>query len=72
MRQLVLSYGVHVDYLPLEKGNNSQFIKEALNQLEHKKIFNPQNLILVIAGNYGREHGSSYIEVATVENLLKK
>ena len=69
MRKLVLSYGVHVDYLEMPK-SHSAFIKNALINLVHKKAFYKENLVTVIAGNYGRTTGVSYMEIATVENLL--
>ncbi|NOR88443.1 MAG: pyruvate kinase [Bacteroidales bacterium] len=69
MRKLTLSYGVHVDFLEKPK-SHSAFIKNALNNLIHKKAFNQDNLVTVIAGNYGRAIGVSYIEIASVKNLI--
>jgi pyruvate kinase len=69
MRLLALSYGVHVDYIETTK-SHALFIKSALNNLVHKKTFDAKNLVLVIAGNFGRSSGASYIEVGTVQNML--
>jgi len=69
MRKLALSYGVHVDYIKTPK-SHEMFLKSALNNLIHKKAFKKENLVTIIAGNYGRAAGVSYIKVATVENLL--
>jgi len=69
MRKLALSYGIHVDFME-KPASHEMFIQNALNNLIHKKAFKKENLVTIIAGNYGRAAGVSYIKVATVENLL--
>ncbi len=71
MRLLTLSYGVHVDYVE-EANTHSLFIKQALNNLMHKETFKEDNLVLVVAGNFGRSTGVSYMEVATVKKMLER
>ena len=70
MRNLALSYGVHLDYMKVPK-DHSNFIQLALKNVSHKTSFRKNNLIAVISGNYGQATGASYIEIATVENLIK-
>jgi len=69
MRKLSLSYGVHVDYVEHSKTHNA-FIKNALKNLVHKRTFSKDNLVVIVAGNFGRNAGASYMEIATVKNLL--
>ncbi len=69
MRKLSLSYGVHVDYIEHSKTHNA-FIKNALKNLVHKRTFGKDNLVVIVAGNFGRNAGASYMEIATVKNLL--
>ena len=69
MRKLSLSYGVHVDYIEKPESHSS-FIKKSLGNLVHNKAFKKENLVTVIAGNYGRSTGVSYMEIAKVENLM--
>ena len=69
MRKLALSYGVHVNFITPTK-SHTRFIKNTFNNLIHKKTFMKENLVLIVAGNFGRSTGASYLEVATVENLL--
>jgi len=69
MRNLAMSYGVHVDYLEKPESHSS-FIKNALDNLMHKEAFQKDNLVTVIAGNFGRSTGVSYMEIATVGNLM--
>ncbi|MBN2667990.1 MAG: pyruvate kinase [Bacteroidales bacterium] len=70
MRKLALSYGVHVDYIENTQ-THAAFIKNALNNLMHKKTFSKESLVVIVAGNFGRSTGASYMEIATVDNLLK-
>lgn len=70
MRKLALSYGVHVDFME-KPASHEMFIKKALNNLIDNKAFKKENLVTIIAGNYGRASGVSYVEVATVEDLLE-
>ncbi len=70
MRKLSLSYGVHVSYIEETKTHTS-FIKSALKNLIHKKTFDKDSLVVIVAGNFGRSTGASYMEIATVDNLIK-
>ena len=36
-----------------------------------KKIFDKDNLILVIAGNFNRSKGANFIEIGTVKDLME-
>lgn len=69
MRKLALSYGVHMDFMQVP-ANHSDFIKLALGNVSHKKAFERGNLVAVISSNFGQANGASFIEIATVENLL--
>ncbi len=71
MRVLSLSYGVYVDYVE-ESKSHSDFIKKALRNISHKSTFLPDNEVVIVAGNFGSSVGATYIEIAKVENLLKK
>jgi pyruvate kinase len=71
MRELALSYGVMANFLELRK-TNDEFINNALKVLMGRKRVDLNSLVVVIAGNYGSSHGASFIEVSTVENILKK
>lgn len=69
MRKLALSYGVHMDYMKVS-ANHTDFIKLALGNVSHKRAFKKDNLVAVISTNFGQANGASFIEIATVENLL--
>ena len=70
MRHLAISYGIHVDYIK-PQATTHDFLKAALQNLVNKKTFDKKNTIAVLAGNFGRGKGASYIEIASVEDLLK-
>jgi len=69
MRKLALSYGVHLNYMKVP-ADHSDFIKLALENVSHKKAFKKDNLVAVISSNFGQANGASFIEIATVENLI--
>jgi pyruvate kinase len=68
MRELALSYGV---YASLQEKHNStdMFLKIALTGLTKTHDLADDDMIVVIAGNFSRGTGSSFIEVGSVEYL---
>ena len=71
VRELSLSYGVYAHYMDLDLTSH-EFISRTLNRLIDKKCFNNDDLITVLAGNFGYDYGASYIEISTPTNMLKK
>jgi len=69
VREMALSYGVIPDFMEL-KETSHEFLLEALTSLINKHTFEPDDLIVVAAGNFGRSMGVSYIEIGTVEKLM--
>ena len=69
MREMALSYGVIADCMEL-KETSHEFLLEALTNLINKHTFSKDDLIVVIAGNFGRSLGASYTEIGTVGNLM--
>jgi pyruvate kinase len=71
VRELALSYGVFAEYIE-ETKNSYEFVHKALSrQLEQNRLKN-EDLVVVIAGNYGSSFGASFIEISPVEILLKR
>jgi pyruvate kinase len=71
MRELSLSYGVTANYLE-PRQSTDDFTRAALGALLQTDHINTRDLITVIAGNFGRSTGASYLEIATVQNLLDR
>ena len=71
MRQLSLSFGVFADYISLEI-TSSVPIHKAICRLIDERKFKPEDLIIVLAGNFGPEQGASYIEINTAGSFQKK
>ncbi len=68
-RRLNLRYGVHPDYI--EKSESTKgFTKIALTRLVEKKELIYSDLVAIVAGNFGKQIGPSYVEISTVQNLL--
>lgn len=71
MRELALSYGVLADYMEPRQSTDS-FTRAALGGLLQNESIKSKDTVTVIAGNFGRPTGASYLEIATVENLLDR
>lgn len=71
MRELSLSFGVHAAYMPQEISSH-EFLTTALTRLINEKKIDGDDLITVLAGHFGSEHGASYIEISTARSLIEK
>ncbi len=69
MRELQLSYGVKADFMK-PRETSHEFLKYAINNLKKYHHFSDHDMVVVIAGNFGRSAGASYIEIGSLENLL--
>ncbi len=70
MRELALSYGVIPMFME-PRSTPQEFIRNAINNLRLKFHVPDDSLIVVIAGSFGYTNGASYVEIGTVENLIK-
>ena len=70
-KELALSFGVYSKYVK-QKNNTDKFVKEALTNLTTKKYLKKEDLVVVIAGNFGVSNSASFIEITTVKNCLNK
>jgi pyruvate kinase len=71
MRELALSYGVLPNFANM-KSSNDEFINDAIQALLKIKRVKNEDLIVVLAGNFGPSSGASFIEVSAVENMRLK
>jgi pyruvate kinase len=71
MRLLSLSFGVFAEYSPMDSGA-AQPLKNYICHLVNDTNFKDDDLIIVLAGSFGVEHGASYIEISTVEKFREK
>ena len=69
VRELALSYGVNAHYMDASETSH-EFVTKAVNSLLSEGAVTDTSLLVVIAGNFGRSHGASYVEIGTVANLL--
>ncbi|MFO7828724.1 MAG: pyruvate kinase, partial [Bacteroidales bacterium] len=69
MREMALSYGVIASYMNPQETSH-EFLLEALTNLLNEQILNKEDLIVVVAGNFGRGYGASYTEIGTIKNLM--
>lgn len=69
VRELALNYGVYADFLDVET-SKKEFTKATLTRLVSKEEISPEDLIVVMAGNFGKKSGPSYVEISTAQNML--
>ncbi len=68
-RRLNLRYGVHPDFFDKELSIKG-FTHISLTRLVDKGELNHDDLVAIVAGNFGKKIGPSYLEISTVKNLL--
>lgn len=69
MRELALSYGVCSEFIEI-RNSTDEFYKNSIPHLIEKKLINPEEKIVVLAGNFGAGTGASFIEISEVKLLL--
>lgn len=70
MRQLGIVYGVTATHMPVRHAGVEIFIDTSLNHLVKDGLLKRDDIILILAGHFGPSTGASFIEIATVRNLL--
>lgn len=68
MRALALSYGVYADYIEIDEMHD-EFLRQALLNLSEHKIINDEDLVVIVAGNFGKSGGTSLMEIGTLAEL---
>ncbi len=68
-RRLNLRYAVHPTYIDKTESTKG-FTRKALTKLVEKGELQPEDLVAIVAGNFGKQIGPSYVEISTVKNLL--
>jgi pyruvate kinase len=68
MRHLALSYGVYADFIEAVEMHD-EFLKQALVNLSEHRIMAPDDLAIVVAGNFGRSGGASLLEIGSYAEL---
>jgi pyruvate kinase len=71
VRELALSFGVYANFMKPDLSSH-EFLQEALTYLLDGKYISRDDLITVLAGNFGSEAGASYVEISTAHNLLQR
>ena len=69
VRQLSLSFGVFAEYIGKTK-NSRDFVHWALMSHLQSGTLREEDLVIVIAGNFGDHFGASFIEISPVKMLL--
>ncbi len=70
MRELAINFGVYPDFITVET-SKKQFTKFVLEGLLNSKNLQTEDLVVVLAGNFGKKVGPSFVQVSTAQNLLQ-
>ncbi|RLD84569.1 MAG: pyruvate kinase [Bacteroidetes bacterium] len=71
MRVLALSYGVKTYYIS-QRNATDEFYHILSSVLMNEGKIQPEDLLAVVAGNFGPGNGASFMEVSTADNLSKR
>ena len=69
VRRLALSFGVFAEYIA-KTANSQEFVHRALASHLEKGTLREDDLVVVMAGNFGESFGASFIEISPVKLLL--
>jgi len=70
-RELALSYGVFT--MTMEEGKDKrEILEKSISKLKNKNIIGNDDQIIYLGGSFGIGEGTTYLEITTVNNLLKK
>ena len=70
-RELALSYGVFPELTELGS-SKSEILKNTLRRMQGANVIKNSHLIAYLGGSFGIGGGTTYLEIVTVEALLKK
>lgn len=71
MRRLSLSFGVVADYIEMQTSSILQ-LRNSILRLIDEKQFKEDDLIIVLAGNFGAKQGASFIEISTAGSFKER
>lgn len=71
MRELALSYGVKTYFLN-QRSTTDEFYQMVTGILLQEEKIDKEDLIVVVAGNFGPGNGASFIEISTIDSLARR
>ncbi len=71
MRELALSYGVKT-YFISQRNSTDEFYHILTSVLINEGKIKSNDLLAIIAGNFGAGKGASFVEISTTDNLAKR
>jgi len=71
MRELALSYGVKAYHIN-QRNSTDEFYQILTSILLEEGTLKLEDLIVVVAGNFGPGNGASFIEISTIDSLSKR
>lgn len=70
-RELGIVYGITADYMD-EETSKKDFRNETLRILLAKRKLKPSDFVVMLAGNFGRKVGPSFVEIIKVSDVIQE
>lgn len=70
MRKLALSYGIEPSFMK-KRNKVGEFVRETLPFLLNSTHLKKEDLVVILAGNFGPTNGACFIEISKIGNLMK-
>jgi pyruvate kinase len=71
MRELSLSYGVYANHLK-PFNTTDEFLSYSSNMLIKHKDLDANDIVVVLAGSFGKKKGANFIQILPLHDLLKR
>lgn len=71
MREMALSYGVRATHQE-DRYDHDSFLFETLSHLEANKLVAADDMIVVVAGDFGASYGPTFMEISQLKRLKNK
>jgi len=68
VRELALTYGINPWYMS-RCNNSTEFIRKSVKEILKGNHVNDEDTLVIVAGNFGQQHGASFMEISTTNNF---
>lgn len=68
VRELALTYGINPWFME-RCSNSTEFIRNSVSEILKGHHVEDEDTLVIVAGNFGQQHGASFMEISTTENF---
>lgn len=70
LKQVALFHGVQPIFTP-QRDDAREFMTEAITQLVQSKAIRKEDIVVILAGNFGSDEGASFVEICEAQKRLQ-